>query len=96
MKTKLIESYNDDVMVHNIPNNIPNSVILEAVKNELTRRHTKVYENCSVVDYGYPITSWLNLRIYTNSEISKLYGKRFGDPYTIPENLIEVNWEDIK
>ena len=95
MKTKLIESYNDCVMVHNIPNNIPNSVILDAVRDELTRRHTKVYENCSVVDYGYPITSWLNLRIYTNSEINKLYEKRFGD-YTIPEDVIEVNWNDIK
>ena len=96
MKTKLIESYKDDVMVHNIPNNIPDSVILDAVKNELTRRHTKEYENCSVVDWGYPITNWLNLRIYTNSEIYRLYEKRFGDRYTIPENLIEVNWEDIK
>ena len=96
MKTKLIESYRDCVMVHNIPNNIPNSVILEAVRNELTRRHTRVYENCSVVDCGYPITSWLNLRIYTNSEINKLYEKRFGDYYTIPEDTIEVNWDDIK
>ena len=95
MKRKLIESYNDDVMVYNIPNNIPNSVILEAVRNELTRRHTREYENCSVVDCGYPITDWLNLRIYTNSEINKLYEKRFGD-YTIPENVIEVNWDDIK
>ena len=95
MKTKLIESYNDDVMVYNIPNNIPNSVILEAVRNELTRRHTREYENCSITDYGYPITNWLNLRIYTNSEINKLYEKRFGD-YTIPEGVIEVNWDDIK
>ena len=95
MKTKLIESYNDDFMVHNIPNNIPNSVSLDAVRDELTRRHTKVYENCSVVDYGYPITSWLNLKIYTNAEITKLYEKRFGD-YTIPEDVIEVNWNDIK
>ena len=95
MKTKLIESYKDDVMVYNIPNNIPDSVLLEAVRNELTRRHTREYENCSIVDCGYPITSWLNLRIYTNSEINKLYEKRFGD-YTIPEDLIEVNWDDIK
>ena len=95
MKTKLIESYNDDVIVYNIPNNIPDSVLLNAVRDELTRRHTKEYENCSVVDYGYPITSWLNLRIYTNAEINKLYEKRFGD-YTIPEDTIEVNWDDIK
>ena len=96
MKTKLIESYKDDVMVYNIPNNIPDSVLLNAVRDELTRRHTKKYENYSITDCGYPITDWLNLRIYTNAAIYRLYEKRFGDRYTIPENLIEVNWEDIK
>ena len=82
--------------MNNTRNTIQKQVILNAVRDELTRRHTKEYENCSVTDCGYPITNWLNLRIYTNSEIYRLYEKRFGDRYTIPENLIEVNWEDIK